>query len=211
MKYSFSLCLFLLLNFSPSFQQQSECESVSDPTGFSSCKGKTTSSNSETCCFNKYNNEDGDGTECIDIKSVDTETNEKLESTLFLILEGKYWEDFTDSYNSLNVDCGNGAVFVNEESQCELVDADSYSSCKGKTTSSSSYTCCYAYSDDGGECLDIKKEDAEDGDKLDAAIEKIKKGQYWNDYNEKYDDLEIDCSSGFLKGIFVALFAVFFL
>ena len=207
MKYSFSLCLFLLLNFSPSFQ--SECEDVTDPTGVSSCKGKTTSSNSETCCYSKYNDDkDGDGNECIEIKSVDAETNEKLESTLFLILEGKYWEDYTDSYNSLNVDCGNGTVFVNE---CELVNADSYSSCKGKTTRSSSYTCCYAYNDDGGSCFEIKKEDAEDGDKLDAAIEKIKKGQYLNDYNKTFDDLEIDCSSGFLKGIFVALFAVFFL
>ena len=210
MKYSFSLCLFLLLNFSPSFQQ-SECESVSDPTGVSSCKGKTTSSNSETCCYSKYNDEDGDGNECIEINSVDAETNEKLESALFLILEGNYWKDYTDSYNSLNVDCGNGTVFVNEESQCELVDANSYSSCKGKTTRSSSYTCCYAYNDDEESCFDIKKEDAEDGDKLDDAIEKIKKGQYWNDYNETFDDLEIDCSSGFLKGIFVALFAVFFL
>ena len=111
MKYSFSLCLFLLLNFSPSFQK-SECESESNPTGVSSCIGKTTSSNSETCCYSKYNDEDGDGNECIEIKSVDAETNEKLESTLFLILEGKYWEDYTDSYNSLNVDCGNGLFLL---------------------------------------------------------------------------------------------------
>jgi hypothetical protein len=48
--YSFCFYLFLLLNFSPSFQQ-SECESVSNPTGVSSCKGRTTSSNNETCCY----------------------------------------------------------------------------------------------------------------------------------------------------------------
>ena len=59
--YSFCLCLFLLLNFSPSFQQ-SECESVTNPTGYSSCQGKTTSSNSSVCCYNKYNNYYGDGT-----------------------------------------------------------------------------------------------------------------------------------------------------
>ena len=61
MKYSFCLCLFLLLNFSPSFQQ-SACESVSDRTGYSSCQGKTTSSNSEVCCFNKYKYFEEEGT-----------------------------------------------------------------------------------------------------------------------------------------------------
>ena len=89
MKYSLCLCLFLLLNFSPSFQQ-SACESVENPTGLSSCKGKTTSSNTETCCYSKYNDLDGDGAECIEINSEDAETNEKLESTLFSIVNGDY-------------------------------------------------------------------------------------------------------------------------
>ena len=118
MKYSLCLCLFLLLNFSPSFQQ-SACESVSDPTGLSSCKRKTTSSNTETCCYSKYNDLDGDGAECIEINSEDAETNEKLESTLFSIVNGDYWEDYTDFYNSLNVDCGNGTVFVNKYNECK--------------------------------------------------------------------------------------------
>ena len=111
MKYSLCLCLFLLLNFSPSFQQ-SACESVENPTGLSSCKGKTTSSNTETCCYSKYNDMDGDGTECIEINSEDAETNEKLESTLFSIIDGDYWEDYTNFYNSLNVDCGNGLFML---------------------------------------------------------------------------------------------------
>ena len=59
--------------------------------------------------------------------------------------------------------------------------------------------------------MEIKKEDAEDEDKLKAAIEKIKKGQYWKGYDETFEKFEIDCSSGFLKGIFVTLFAAFLL
>ena len=42
---------------------------------------------------------DGDGAECIEINSEDAETNEKLESTLFSIVNGDYWEDYTDFYN----------------------------------------------------------------------------------------------------------------
>lgn len=211
MKYPLCLCLFLLLNFSPSFQL-SECESVSDPTGLSSCKGKKTSLNTETCCYSKYNDDmDGNSTECIEINSEDAETNEKLESTLFSIINGDYWGDYTDSYNSLNVDCGNGTVYVNKNNECNDAFPDDYSSCKGKSTLSNSYTCCYAYSDDDDEaCLNIKKEDAEDEDKLKAATEKINQGQYWEGYNVKYN-FEIDCSSRFLKGIFIALFAVYLL
>ena len=99
MKYSLCLCLFLLLNFSPSFQQ-SAGESVENPTGLSLQKGKTTSLNTETCCYSNYNDDmDGNGTECIEINSEDAETNEKLESTLFSIVNGDYWEDYTDFYN----------------------------------------------------------------------------------------------------------------
>ena len=212
--YSICFCLFLLLNFSPSFQQ-SACESVEEPSGFSSCKGKTTSSDAETCCYSKYSDSDGDGTECIEIKSKDAGDN--LESTLYSILDGEYWEDFTATYSSLQVDCGNGAVSVSapEISQCESVENPSgFSSCEGKTTELNSETCCYAYNDDDRECVDIKKEDAEDEDKLKAAIEKIKKGEYWEGYTEKYEKLNLDCgisSSGFLKGISVALFAFFLL
>ncbi len=85
--YSFCFCLFLLLNFSPSFQQ-SACESVSVPTGLSSCKGKTTSSNTETCCYSKYNDYYGDGTECIEIENDDAGENEKLYAALSLIIDG---------------------------------------------------------------------------------------------------------------------------
>ena len=213
--YSICFCLFLLLNFSPSFQQ-SACESVEEPSGFSSCKGKTTSSDAETCCYSKYHDSDGDGTECIEINSEDAGDN--LESTLYSILDGEYWEDYTATYSSLQVDCGNGAVSVSEDitpnefSQCQSVENPSgFSSCEGKKTSSNSETCCYAYNDDDKECVEIKKEDAEDEDKLKAAIEKIKKGQYWQGYEQTFDKLDIECSSGFLKGIFVALFAFFLL
>ena len=93
----------------------------------------------------------------------------KIESTLFSITNGDYWEDYTNFYNSLNVDCGNGTVYVNENNECSDVFPDDYSSCKGKSTLSNSYTCCYAYSDDDEvSCLNIKKEDAEDEDKLKA-------------------------------------------
>ena len=212
--YSFCFCLFLLLNFSPSFQQ-SACESVEDPTGLSSCEGKTTSSNTETCCYSKYSDSDGNGTECIEIKSEDANNNEKLEATLKLILEGDYWEDYIDTYYSLEVNCGSGPVYANADysySPCESVKSPNhYTSCVGKTTQSNSDTCCYAYDGKDGGCVEIKKEDAEDEDKLKAAIEKIKKGQYWKGYDETFEKLEIDCSSGFLKGIFVALFAAFLL
>ena len=206
--YSFCFYLFLLLNFSPSFQQ-SECESVSNPTGVSSCQGKTTSSNSEVCCYNKYKDYDGDGTECIEIKSEDA-TNEKLETTLLYIAYGNYWEDYLRFYDSLNVDCGNGTVFVNRDNECQEEFPDDYSDCKGKSTLSNNYTCCFGYNDDEVSCINILKEDAEDEDKLKAAAEKIKKGEYWEGYGPEYD-FKIDCSSGFLKGIFVALFTVFFL
>ena len=196
--YSFCLCLFLLLNFSPSFQQ-SECESVSDPTGVSSCKGKTTSSNSSVCCYNKYNNYYGDGTECIEIKSDDAGDNEKLYDALSLISDGEYWENYTDMYNSLEVDCGSGPVIVDyincNVTTCEDVPSpEGYSHCEYFSTDSQ--TCCYANDGRYGECMKIKKEDAEDKDKLKAAIEKIKNGQYWEDYTDMYDIVEVDCGSG---------------
>ena len=120
MKYPLCLCLFLLLNFSPSFQQ-SECESVKNPTGLSSCEGKTTSSNTETCCYSKYSDSDGNGTECIEIKSEDAASNDKLESALDSILSGEYWSDYTYTYyslHSLHVQCENSTATVECDDDC---------------------------------------------------------------------------------------------
>ena len=114
--YSLCFCLFVLLNFSPSFQQS--CEEVKNPTGISSCKGKTTSLNTETCCYSKYSDCEGDGTECIDVKTEDAEDNEKLKSALYSILNGDYWTDYTETYYSLQVDCGNGTVQAESERDC---------------------------------------------------------------------------------------------
>jgi len=207
--YSLCFCLFLLLNFSPSFQ--SACEDVENPSGFSDCKGKATSdSNIETCCFNKYSDSDGKGLkECVEINKTHAFYEDKLDEAEELIEKGSYWEDYTKIYDDVDLQCAS-------ESQCEKVDdPNDFSSCKGKTTESSSETCCFARyiesddDDDETECVDIKKEDAEDEDKLKEAEDKIKKGKYWDDYYDTYKDIEIDCGSAFLKGIFVALFAVF--
>ena len=203
--YSLCFCLFLLLNFSPSFQ--SACEDVENPSGFSDCKGKATSdSNIETCCFNKYTDKDGEGLkECVEINKTDAFYEEKLDEAEDSIEAGTYWKDYETSYKEVDLQCAS-------ESPCEKVDdPEDYSSCKGKTTETSSETCCFAWYNDGedAECVDIKKEDAEDEDKLKEAANKIKKGQYWDDYYDTYTDIEIDCSSAFLKGIFVALFAFF--
>jgi len=202
--YSLCFCLFLLLNFSPSFQ--SACEDVENPTGFSACQDKKTSESTETCCFNKYKDSDGSLTECVEISTSDAFDAEKLENAETKIEEGTYW-DGVAGYDSVSLQCA-------FESECEKVDGpDGYSSCEGKSTETSSETCCYAkytdYSGDDTECVDILTEDADDEDKLKAAAEKIKKGEYWDDYKGKYSKYEIECGSAFLKGIFVTLFAVF--
>ena len=114
--YSLCFCLFLLLNFSPSFQQS--CEEVENPTDRSSCVGKTTLSDSETCCYSKYSDSDGNGTECIEIKSEDAASNDKLESALDSILSGEYWSDYTYTYYSLTVQCENSTATVQCDDDC---------------------------------------------------------------------------------------------
>ena len=207
MKFYSLCCLFFLLNFSPSFQ--SACEDVKNPSGFSDCKGKAVAkANEETCCFNKYQDNDGRGTECVEINKKDAFVEDRLDNVEDLIEMGNYWDDYTDKYNDVDLQC----VTV---SQCESVDdPDGYSSCKGKSTEFDSETCCFAKireigdDDDDEICVDIKKEDAEDQDKLNAASEKIKNGKYWDDNWETYQKIEIECGAEVLKGIFVVLISV---
>ena len=207
--YSFYFYLFLLLNFSPSFQA-SACESVEDPSNFSDCKGKTTESKEVTCCLNSYKDSNGNLKECVDILKTDAFDEDKLEDAEDKIEKGEYWDDYTTSYEDVNLEC-------TSTSQCESVeDPFDFSYCKGKSTEYSSETCCFAIIKDndgeGEECVDIKKEDAADEEKLKDAVERIKKGEYWDDYYGKYEKFEIVCNynnSKFLKGIYAAIFAIF--
>ena len=206
--YTFCFYLLLFLNFSPSLKA-SVCESVKDPTSFSDCKGKTTESETETCCLNTYKDNDGNLKECVEILKTDAFDEDKMEDAEDKIEEGNYWTDYTETYEDVDLQC-------TSKSQCESVqDPFDFSSCKGKSAESNSETCCFAIIKDNDgedeECVDIKKEDAADEEKLKAAVEKIKNGEYWDNYNGKYEKFEIVCNSNnskFLKGIYAAVFAI---
>ena len=99
-------------------------------------------------------------------------------------------------------------------SECEDVEnPKGFSDCSGKKAEANTEICCYAKGKQNGltenECLDIASKDAETQEKLNEAINKIKKGEYWPEYPETYEELDLVCNSKsnakYLNGFFAIL------
>lgn len=196
----------------------SPCEKVKKPNSPEQCKGLTPENpDLETCCY-LVGEVDGEDykSECLDMKKADSTNKEGLERIISGIMKGNYWEGEFARY--LEVDkltCFNGDIKVSyESSECELVEnPDGLSKCEGKKTSDDNEKCCYLNAkqgdDEGGECVDIKKDD--DPEKI---RDKIKNGEYWGNYPLTYDKInDLKCpddksSSSYLAtGILMFLLA----
>ena len=102
------LYLFLL-DFSVS--TTSDCEKTEEPKSFSDCKGKKTEKNTEICCYAKYKQEGESDTECLDINSEDSKSEEKLVEVENKIEAGEYWDSYTDTYEDVELICNSDSGF----------------------------------------------------------------------------------------------------
>ncbi len=178
---------------------QGGCDRTIRPREARDCLIQKPEKNGEECCYlyaQPYGNLDYEK-ECINLKEVDTTTNENLETVIGLLTQGSYWKSGDDPYVEVKeITCKNSHYI---QSNCEaVIRPDSFSSCQDQETSESSETCCYL---NGiikggdkyrGECVDIKSSDIP---KLKEIKELIGKGEYWPYYKTTYDSIvEFRCT-----------------
>ncbi len=90
-------------------------------------------------------------------------------------------------------------------SECEAIDEPTrLLDCEGEKTEFRTETCCYLKGTLGGEsvqeCVDIKQEDMKN---LEDVKTKLKNGQYWAGYTEKYTNIEtLECPESACEAIY---------
>ena len=98
---------------SSSFNWTSPCESINSPPEYESCKKRNTEYIYETCCFMEATQYGKYDTECVEVSRDDVRNKGDVEKTRQRILEGKYWVDEPEPYDSIDkLICSSDYIFT---------------------------------------------------------------------------------------------------
>lgn len=171
-------------------------------------------SENEECCYlegfsETYKGEKAEP-ECVEIKKSHTQNDGTLEGIISGIVKGEYWKyaGYEEKYVEIDkVVCKNSKF---EKSDCETnhQDPDGIKDCREGKTKNDKEICCFLDGgEEGKECVDILKSDEKNTKDI---KDKIKKGEYWEDYTRTYDEIKnLKCGSRYIKYSVMSLILVF--
>ena len=105
--------ILLIINIISSFEWSSPCENTTNPSSYENCKKRNTEYIYETCCYMESTTNDTFETECVEVSRDDVRNKADVEKTRLRILEGTYWENYDDEYDSINkLICSSDYLFI---------------------------------------------------------------------------------------------------
>ena len=115
----FYILLSLIINIiisspsSSSSEWLSPCEKTELPISYENCKQKNTEYVYETCCYMEATQNGTYEPECVEVSRDDVRNKTDVEKTRLKILEGIYWENYDDKYDSINIlICSSDYIFI---------------------------------------------------------------------------------------------------
>ena len=105
--------ILLIINIISSFEWSSPCENTTSPSSYENCKKKNTEYIYETCCYMESTTDNIFETECVEVSRDDVRNKADVEKTRLRILEGTYWENYDEEYDSINkLICSSDYLFI---------------------------------------------------------------------------------------------------
>ena len=105
--------IILIINIIESYEWSSPCENTTDPTGYESCKKRNTEYIYEACCYMEATQNGEYEPECVEVSRDDVRNKGDVEKTRQKILEGKYWVNNNDAYDSIDkLICSSDYMFL---------------------------------------------------------------------------------------------------